>query len=100
VRHTLTREEANEFFVQDNIAAAPCVVWIVGVPPAHLPQVDTTSYRRLLIRAGAAGQRIWTAFIAAGREGTLIAGIVPGAAKRMLPLDVSRELNLLAFIGG
>jgi SagB-type dehydrogenase family enzyme len=93
-------DEAIELYVQDEFASAPVVLWIVGDLAAACTHQGACGHRSLLLRAGAAAHRCWMAALAMGLSGSLIAGLVPGAARRQLGLDGYKKSSLLAFAAG
>jgi SagB-type dehydrogenase family enzyme len=100
VRGALSVEESVDLFVQSEFAAAPVTVWISANLAAACARYGSFGHRRLLIRAGAAGHRLWMASLALGMAGCLVAGVIPGAAKRHLGLDGYTNSSLLAFSAG
>ena len=87
-------------FVQEEFAVAPAVVWIVGNLDWACSAVGAHGHRLLLLRAGAAANSLSTAAIAVGLAGSIVAGLVPGAARRTLSLDGFSRLSLAAFAFG
>ncbi|HYE73791.1 MAG TPA: hypothetical protein VEF04_10680, partial [Blastocatellia bacterium] len=57
-------------------------------------------HRQLLLRTGAAGQRLWLSSIGVGLAGTVFAGFLPRAANRFAGLDGYLQASLLAFAVG
>lgn len=92
-------EKAVELFVQPEFAMASLVVWIAGNLAAACLRHGAFGHRLLLLRAGAAAHRLWMAALASGLSGTLVSGVVPGAA-RNFGLDGYTQASLLAFAGG
>jgi SagB-type dehydrogenase family enzyme len=99
-RDLVSVNEARELFVQDEFATAPMVLWIVGDLAAACDYQGAFGHRRLLFRAGAAAHRSWMVAMAMGLCGSLIAGLVPGAARQQLGLDGYNKASLLAFAAG
>lgn len=91
---------ATELFVQSEFAAAPLTVWISGNLAAACAAYGAFGHRQLLMRAGAAAHRLWMAALAHGLGGTVVGGIISGAARRLLDLDGYRTAGLVAFVGG
>jgi len=91
---------ARELFVQREFASARLVLWITGNLAAACCRYGAAGHRQLLLRAGSAGHRLWMAAMAMGLSGCLVAGLVPGAARRQLGLDGYRKASLLAFATG
>lgn len=99
-REALSAQDMTELFLQDEFAAAPLVVWIAGDLAGACAHHGSFGHRQLLLRAGAAGHRLWMAALGMGLQGTLISGLVPGAARRLLKMDGHRRASLLAVIAG
>jgi SagB-type dehydrogenase family enzyme len=100
VRHAPTSQETVELFLQREFAAAPMVVWIVGNLAAACARHGAFGHRKLLLRAGAAGHRLWMAASGMGLAGTVTAGVITGAARQQLGLDGYQRASLLAFPTG
>ena len=100
LRGALSADESADLFVQPEFADAPVIVWISANLAAACARNGSFGHRRLLIRAGAAGHRLWMASLALGMAGCLVAGVIPGAAKRHLGLDGYTNASLLAFTAG
>ncbi len=96
----ITAENALELFVQNEFAAAPVVVWITGNLAASCAAYGAFGHRQLLLRAGAVAHRLSMAALATGLGGTIVAGVIPGAARRLLGLEGYRNASLLAFAAG
>ncbi|MGH9914865.1 MAG: nitroreductase family protein [Pyrinomonadaceae bacterium] len=92
--------EAVDLFVQREVASAPLVIWIVGNLAAACARHGAFGHRQLLLRAGAAGHRLWMASLGMGLEGLLVSGLVPGAARHLLGLDGYGKASLFAFVTG
>jgi SagB-type dehydrogenase family enzyme len=80
-------ENAIELLVQSEYAAAPVLVWIAANLAAACARHGAFGHRQLLLRAGSAGHRLWMAALGMGLSGSLIAGLVPGAARKQLGFD-------------
>jgi nitroreductase len=89
-----------ELFVQSDFADAPAVIWIAGNLAAACASDGARGHRHLLLRAGAAAHRLWMAALASGLNGSIVAGLVPGAARRLLGFDGYKTASLLAFAAG
>src|SRR5579871_512224 len=76
-----------ELYVQEEFAAAPLVLWITGNLAAACARHGAFGHRELLLRAGAASHRVWMAAMGMGLAGTIVAGVIPGAARRLFGLD-------------
>lgn len=100
LRGALSAEERLDLFGQSEFAEAPVTIWISANLVAACSRAGSFGHRRLLIRAGAAGHRLWMASIALGMAGCLVAGVIPGAARRRLGMDGYTNASLLAFAAG
>lgn len=86
--------------MQSEFAKAPLVVWITGNLAAAAARHGGFGHRQLLMRAGMAAHRLWMAGMATGLSGCIVAGVVPGAARRQLELDGYRKASLIALAAG
>ncbi len=93
-------DERVELFVQAEFASAPLCTWVVGNLAGACARHGAFGHRQLLLRAGAAGHRMWMSALAAGLSGCLVAGVIPGAARRYIGIDGYRQASLLAFAAG
>jgi SagB-type dehydrogenase family enzyme len=93
-------KERMELFVQSEFAAAPLFIWIAGNLLAACDRQGAFGHRQLLLRAGAAGHRLWMGASAMGVSGCLVAGLVPGVARRQLHLDGYLQASLFGFAAG
>jgi SagB-type dehydrogenase family enzyme len=93
-------QEAADLFVQEEFTSAPLVVWIAGNLAAAGVRHGAFGHRQLLLRAGAAGYRLWIAALAMGLSGSLVSGLVPGAARWRLGLNGYTRASLFAFVTG
>jgi len=100
LRGELSVEESEDLFVQPEFVEAPVTIWISANLAAACSRAGSFGHRRLLIRAGAAGHRLWMASLALGMAGCLVAGVIPGAARRRLGMDGYTNAILLAFAAG
>jgi SagB-type dehydrogenase family enzyme len=99
-RSLLTDAQKLELFVQPEFSKAAAVIWITGNLEQACAARGARGHRELLLRAGAAGHRLWMAGVAQGASGTVIAGLVPGAARRILGLDGYESASLFASAWG
>jgi SagB-type dehydrogenase family enzyme len=99
-RNRLTSEECSGLFVQNEFAFSPAIIWIAGNLAAACARHGESGYRQLLLRAGAAGHRLWMAGSAMGLVGTLTAGLVARTARKYLGMDDYKRTSLLAFPTG
>lgn len=97
---SLSREQVRELFVQSEFVDAPVFIWITGNLAEACARDGARGHRQLLLRAGAAGHRLWMAALGLGLSGSLVAGLVPGAARRLLNIDGLRFASLFAFAAG
>jgi nitroreductase len=93
-------EKMIDLFVQLEFASAPVIIWISGNLAAACARHGAFGHRQLLLRAGAAANRLWMAAMAMDLEGCIVAGVVPGAARQQLGLDGYRYASLIAFAAG
>jgi SagB-type dehydrogenase family enzyme len=100
VRASLSREQTVELLVQSEYADAPALVWIAGNLAAACARHGAWGHRQLLLRAGAAGHRLWMSVLGLGLSGSIFAGLVPGAARKYLGLDGYKKASLFAFAAG
>src|SRR5262249_53273295 len=94
-----TGSEAVELFVQDEFASAPAMGWISGNLAAACARHGAFGHRQLLLRAGAAAHRLGMAALGMDLSGTIVAGVVPGAARK-LGFNGYTEASLVAFVMG
>jgi SagB-type dehydrogenase family enzyme len=95
-----TVREGVELYVQAEFSSAPLAVWITGNLAAACARHGAFGHRQLLLRAGAAANRLWMAALGMGLEGCIVAGLVSGAARRWLGLDGYQRASLIAFSTG
>lgn len=96
----LSREETTELLVQEEFADAPFLVWIAGNLVGACARHGAHGHRQLLLRAGAAGHTFLMAALSLNLRGSLVAGLIPGAARKFLGLDGHRRASLLAVAAG
>lgn len=99
-RPALAVDTIVELFVQPDFASAPVVIWITGNLAASSGRYGAFGHRQLLVRAGAAANRLWEAAMGMDLAGCIVAGVVPGAARLHLGLDGYQEAGLVAFSVG
>lgn len=92
--------ETVELFVQHEFAAASLVIWITGNLAGACARHGAFGHRLLLLRSGAASHRLWMAALGMGLAGTIVAGVIPGAARRQLGFDGYKQTSLLAVALG
>lgn len=94
-------QESMDLFVQPEFASAPVVIWVTGdLAAATRARLGPLGHRRLLLRAGSAGHRLWAAALAMGLSGGITAGLVSGEAREQFGLDGYQQVSLLAFATG
>jgi SagB-type dehydrogenase family enzyme len=92
--------ETTGLFLQDEFAVAPLAIWITGNLAGACARHGSFGHRQLLLRAGAAAHRLWMAALGMGLQGSLVSGLVPGAARCLLDFDGYHRTSLIAFIAG
>jgi bacteriocin biosynthesis cyclodehydratase domain-containing protein len=92
--------ESFDLFVQSEFASAAAVIWITGNLAAACARLGSLGHRYLLLRAGFAGHRLWTAAMAMGLSGGITAGVVSGVAREQFGIDGYQQASLLAFATG
>lgn len=99
-RPTITPELATalagSLYVQNELGHAPAHVWITADLSALRPECASIQYRTLLFRAGVAAQQIWATALQLGLDGTIVAGLVHGAARQSLGFDGLHTAALLS----
>jgi SagB-type dehydrogenase family enzyme len=96
----LTTDDVVEMAAQPEFSEAPVFLWIFGDLAGACARHGAFGHRQLLLRAGAAGHRLWMSSLAMGLAGCLVAGVVPGAARRQFGFDGYRKASLLALAVG
>jgi len=96
----LSQTEREELFVQEEFPRAPLVFWVTGNVAQASQDLGAIGHRKLLVRAGECANDMWMAAIGSGLEGSLVAGVVPGAARRVLGMNGYTEVSLLALAVG
>lgn len=96
----LSEENTSKLFVQTEFVDAAFVVWIAGNLQQACARHGAYGERQLLLRAGSAGHRIWMCALGFGLCGSLVAGLVPGAARERLALDGYQRASLFAVAIG
>jgi nitroreductase len=92
--------EGPDLVLQPEFARASAIVLIIGALATALAQHGSRGHQMLLLRAGAAAQRMWLASIAGGLEGTVFAGFLPRATQRLTGVDGFRRAALFAYAMG
>lgn len=92
--------EGADLVLQTEFARASAIVLITGALGTALARHGSWGHRNLLLRAGAAGQRLWLASLGAGLQGSVFAGFLPAAARRHAGVDGYHRAGLLAWATG
>jgi nitroreductase len=92
--------DAKDLVLQTEFARSPLIILIAGNLAAASTRYGAWGHRQLLMRAGAAGQRLWLTTVALGLSGTVFAGFLPQAAHRAANIDGYRNAGLLAYACG
>ena len=92
--------QATSLALQAEFASAPVLIFVTGNLAAACERYGSWGHRQLLLRAGAAGQRLWLASIGVGLAGTVFAGFLPRAAHRFAGVDGYLQASLLAYSVG
>jgi SagB-type dehydrogenase family enzyme len=87
-------------FVQPEFASAAATFWVTANLAIACACEGVRGYRRLLLRAGAAGQQLMTAALGTGLSGCLVAGVVPASARTLLGVDRYMRVPLFAVAVG
>jgi SagB-type dehydrogenase family enzyme len=96
----LSRTQLRELFVQPELIDAPVIIWITGYLAAACRYSGSYGHRQLMVRAGAVGHRLWMSALGLGMTGALIAGVIPGAARRLLRIDGYLRVSMCGFCTG
>ena len=86
--------------LQVEFAEAAALILITGSLRDTTAQLGSWGHRNLLVRAGAAGQRLWLASLSTGLCGTVFAGMLPRAARTLAGIDGFRTAGLFAYATG
>jgi nitroreductase len=92
--------DAKDLVLQTEFAHSPLIILIAGNLAAASTRYGAWGHRQLLMRGGAAGQRLWLTTVALGLAGTVFAGFLPHAAHRAAKIDGYRNAGLLAYSCG
>lgn len=92
----LNEDCGSEIFFQSEFASAPLSILITANLSRACRNLGTAAYRLLLLRAGAAGHRMWLAGVAFGLEGTVHAGIKISSIRRHLFGSLDGQAPLFA----
>jgi SagB-type dehydrogenase family enzyme len=100
LRRALSEAELSALLVQTEFVDAACIIWITGDLRTACSRHGAFGHRQLLLRAGAAGHALWMCLLSFGLGGSLMAGLVPGAARDIIGLDGYRKASLFAAAVG
>jgi nitroreductase len=95
-----TGTDAEDIVLQREFASAPALVLVLGNLAAALRRHGSHGHRLLLNRAGAAAHAAWLAALSLGLDGTVFAGLLPGAVRELLGADGYTSAPLFAFSVG
>jgi SagB-type dehydrogenase family enzyme len=105
--HALSRDRAlpdgtdlAELFVQPEFASAPVHIWATTNLAEACANRGAVAWRDSLVSAGAVAHRQWFAALRLGMDGAIIAGLIAGAARRILGFDGYRISALVAVTIG
>ncbi|MEU6867101.1 nitroreductase family protein [Streptomyces sp. NPDC046876] len=93
-------EELSTFVLQPEFAHAPALLLAVGSLEDALGADGSHGHRRLLERSGAACEAAWLTAVDAGLVGSIFAGFLPAALKKLVGIDGFRRTQLLALAVG
>jgi hypothetical protein len=92
----VTEESIEEMFIQHDFLQAPVSIFISANIGEAVLHFGLSAYRGLLLRAGAAGHRMWLTGLTMGLEGTLVAGLRMGGVRAQIEMAGECESPLLA----
>jgi nitroreductase len=95
-----TGTAAEDIVLQREFAAAPALVLVLGNLAEAVRRHGSHGHRLLLTRAGAAAHAAWLAALSVGLDGTVFAGLLPGAVRDLLGADGYTTAPLFAFSVG
>lgn len=93
-------DEASALTLQLEFTTAPALIFITGSLAAACARHGSWGHRQLLLRGGAAGERLWIAALGIGLTGSVFAGFLPRAAREFAGIDGYLQASLLAFAVG
>ncbi|MFH8386554.1 nitroreductase family protein [Kitasatospora sp. NPDC018058] len=93
-------EELSALVLQPEFALAPAILLATGSLEDALDSAGSHGHRRLLERSGAACEAAWLTAVDGGLSGSIFAGFLPSALKRLLGIDGFRRTQLLALAVG
>lgn len=92
--------DGSNLVLQPEFARAAAIVLITGALGSAIEEYGAWGHQNLLVRAGAAGHRLWLASLACGLVGTVFAGFLPRAAQQLAGVDGYRRAGLFAYATG
>jgi len=92
--------ERSELFLQKEFSDAPVVIFFVGELETALTWGGTSAYKHMLLRAGAVAHNSWLCSMSYGYVGTVFAGVLPKALRRLCGIDGYRKCQLFAYSYG
>ncbi|WP_405762240.1 nitroreductase family protein [Streptomyces sp. NBC_00045] len=93
-------DELSTLVLQPEFAHAPALLLAIGSLEDALEGGGSHGHRRLLERSGAACEAAWLTAVDAGLAGSIFAGFLPSALKRLVGIDGFRRTQLLALAVG
>lgn len=92
--------EELQIFGGRDFTASAVFIWIGGNLQAACDQEGAFGHRKLLLRAGAAANRLWLSAIALGLEGGIVAGVSPGTHSKQFCFNGATQASLVGFVAG
>ncbi|MER5639332.1 nitroreductase family protein [Kitasatospora sp. NPDC002227] len=92
--------ELSTLVLQPEFALAPALVLAIGSLESALQAHGSHGHRQLLERSGAVCEAAWLTAVHQGLEGSIFAGFLPSALKRLAGIDGFRRTQLLALAVG
>ncbi|MEU6970951.1 nitroreductase family protein [Kitasatospora aureofaciens] len=93
-------EQLSALVLQPEFALAPAILLATGSLEDALEAAGSHGHRRLLERSGAACEAAWLTAVDADLSGSIFAGFLPSALKRLVGIDGFRRTQLLALAVG
>ncbi|MBV2153699.1 nitroreductase family protein [Kitasatospora sp. SUK 42] len=92
--------ELSALVLQPEFALAPAILVAVGSLEDATDSAGSHGHRLLLERSGAACAAAWLTAVDAGLSGSIFAGFLPSALRRLVGIDGFRRTQLLALAVG
>jgi hypothetical protein len=92
--------DMREMVLQPEFADAGAIILAVGDLAGMTSRFGAHGHRMLLSRGGAASEAAWLTAVRRGLTGSIFAGFLPGALRRLTGIDGSSDLQLLALAVG